>query len=400
MDLATFGIEDLSDEDVALRFSIPTSTLKTMLDKTSVVVSGKDFVPVLMNFCIQAAPSSVRVLTSSLDIAMLVSSKDATVTIPGRAFFPARRLAEIVSSAPDGDLHLEVRGSAAKGLTGRIEARSAVTGARTTWALNLHSGIGYPALPSLGDLQMRQVPRMAFCEALKAVGYAAAGQGSAGAANAALAQVSFEHGQVLACDGSRLARARFVCDTLPEPFTLPIGAVDDVLRLLGHERGDSESTFLMGQTATHIVVQYSSDALVISRSAQDFPDTASFVILPKAAVRISLATSDVLAALKQVKTSLDTEAPLIGMRISSNGVGIYSQDKYGNKSLTELPVKVLVPNDITLMFSYRYLLQLIQKFPDADLILMFDPKLKNKQTVFFVSKDESALSVLPQAVAF
>lgn len=396
MDLNTFGIEDVSDEDVALRFTISSAALKRMLDKTSVVVSGKDFVPILMNFCVQASPSAVRILTSSLDLAMLASSKDVTVPVPGKAFFPVKRLSEIVASAPDGDLSIEARGSATTGMTGRVAATSATTGARTIWALALHSGIGYPALPALGDLRMQQIPRAGFCQALKAVSYAAAGQGGSGVV--ALSMVSFQNGWATAYDGARLARTRFVCEALPEHLQLPIGAVDDVLRLL--DKNESAETFLLGQTDTHIVLHYDNDVLVVAQSAQVFPDVEPFAALPKGLVQAKLPAQTLADALKQVRVSIDLESPLVAISISSNAVVVHTKDKYGNKTLAELPTKVLIPNDTTLLFSYRYLLQLIQKFPDPDFIMSFDAKPKSKHAVFFVSKDETSIAVLPQAVAF
>lgn len=399
MDLNTFGIEDVSDDDVALRFTIPATTLKRMLDKTSVVVSGKDFVPVLMNFCIQASPTAVRILTSSLDLAMLSSAKDVEVAIPGRAFFPVRRLTEIVSSAPAGQLLIEARGSATTGMSARITA-TAESGARTVWALALHSGAGYPNLPALGDLQMRQVPRAEFCDALRAVAYAAADPASSG--NAALAAVQFSGQLTSACDGNRLALVRFSCDGLPEALTLPSGAVDDCLRLLDRPEPAVTETFLLGQTTTHIVMHHGGDALVIAQTSREYPDALTIETseLPRTRATIELERDAVADALRRVKTSIDVESPLVALTVSANGTVVHTKDRYGNTSVAELPGKVLIPNDMTLMFSYRYLLQLVQKFPESEMKMVFDPKLKNKAAAYFISKDESALSVLPQSVSF
>ncbi len=296
-----------------LKITIKKFVLQALLERAITVVPTRDVMPVLKCFQIQADANQLRVVATDLEMTLIASTPLVGVRQPGTAVFPAKKLLEIIRSAEDGgDVLIEVKNTTAVIRIGRA-----------LWTLQLQGGWDYPQLPVITDAELVTVKLDDFSEAIRAVRYAASRDPS----RANLNIIDIQNGRLTACDGSRIQQ--IVINDFPINLRIPIGAVDDLLRLL--KTTDLE-TIQVGQSEHKLIFKFGTDIFIVSKLYAQFPDMESTMLRPALENRYQLDVdrNELTSAIRRVRINADPESSAIALSLEHHKLTITAKDKFGN----------------------------------------------------------------------
>ncbi len=297
----------------AVEFTVRRFVLQQLLDKAATVIPSRDVMPVLKNFQIEVTSGRLRVVATDLELSMISTTELVGVARPGVIVMPARKMLDIVREAEhEAEVHISVANGTA-----------AVTIGRTTWNLRLQSGLDYPPMPEINDGTFTTVDRAAFAAGLQAVRYAACKDAN----RASLMIIDVKDGRMTACDGSRFQQA-----TVPDlPFTcqIPIGAVDDLVKLL---RNQDIDTIRLGHSANHLIFAFGGDVFIVNKLFAPFPNMEELLLRPALENRhpLSVERAPLLTAIKRIRINADPETSAIALALQPGSVTVQARDKFGN----------------------------------------------------------------------
>jgi DNA polymerase-3 subunit beta len=349
--LAAIMAEDVT-EDVTptdqdgITFTIKKFVLQVLLEKAITVVPTRDVMPVLKCFQFQLDPQRLRVVASDLEMSLIASTPMVSVTTPGTAVFPAKKLLEIVKSAEDGDVEVKVKGTTARICIGRA-----------SWTLQLQGGHDYPAMPAITEAAFSAIDRKVFADAIIAVRYAASRDPS----RANLNIIDITDGKLTACDGSRIQQIRI--SDFGINLRIPISAVDDLLRLLKI----TDLEFIdVGQSNDKLIFRFGGDVFIVSKFFAQFPDMEASMLRPALENRQSLDCdrAELVDAIRRVRINADAESSAIALTLDSASVTVAAKDKFGNTAAETIDATFTGPPR-TVMVNHRYLNDMINTYADA-----------------------------------
>jgi DNA polymerase-3 subunit beta len=258
----------------------------------------------------------------------------------GTAVFPARKMLEIVRQADDGIAEIHVKAGTA-----------AITIGRTTWNLKLQGGADYPPMPQFNEGVFTTVDRAAFAAALACVRYAACKDAN----RASLMMIDVRAGKMTACDGARFQQA--TVQTFPFDFRVPIGAVDDLLKLL---RASDLTEISIGQSDNHLIFVVGPDVFCANKLLANFPDMEALLLRPalENKHRLIVDRDQLLHAIKRVRINADTETSAIGLHLAPGTLTVVARDKFSNDASETIDAD-WSGGERTLVVNHAYLAELI-----------------------------------------
>lgn len=312
--------EPAFDTESDLRIQTKKFVLQALFEKSSSVVPSKDIMPVLKNFQIEAKPGQIRVLATDLELSVVSYTEMVQVARPGTAVLPAKKILEILRDAEDEEMVIDIR-----------EGVAYIEAGRTKWTLKLQNGDDYPPLPDIADIELHAIDRGKLLSSIGSVRHAAATETT----RPSLMMIDVADGKMTACDGVRFQQT-LLEENFPLDFQIPVGAVDDLVKLLRMTDLDSIG---IGESDFHLVFKVGQDVFIASKLMAQFPDVEQLLLKP--ALRndavLQLDTDDLKAAVKRVKINSDPETSAIILELSENLVTVKSQDKFGNASSEDVP---------------------------------------------------------------
>jgi len=379
--LASIMAEDTADSTEpqareVLGFTIKKFVLQALLEKAITVVPTRDVMPVLKCFQFQVDAQRLRVVASDLEMSLIAGTPLVSVRAPGTAVFPAKKLLEVVKSAEDADVEINV-----KNTTARIRI------GRASWTLQLPGGYDYPAMPAITEAEFTTISRKLFAEALVAVRYAASRDPS----RANLNIIDIAEGKLTACDGSRIQQIRIA--NFGQHLRIPISAVDDLLRLL---RISELETIDVGQSDDKLIFRFGSDVFIVSKFFAQFPDMEAQMLRPAMENRHALDVdkSELLDALRRVRINADPESSAIKLEIGDD-LTISAKDKFGNQASESLPCTWTGPTR-TVMVNHKYLTDMINTYGDGTCSFRFGDDTKTRRTPIMLRSANGSVGVVQQ----
>lgn len=372
---------DATAPDVTLAFEIKRFVLQQLLEKSATTVPSRDVMPVLKNYWVELDADRIKVVATDLELSMIATTRLVTVTKPGTAVLPAKKLLGIVKAAEEETCHIRVAGTAAT-----------ITIGRASWTLRLASGHDYPAMPDIAESAFTTIDKGDFAAALNAVRYAACRDAN----RSSLTMINIEGGKMTACDGSRFAQA--TVDTIPGTLRIPIGAVDDLVRLL---KLTDLTRISIGESANHIIFRFGLDVFIITKLMAAFPDMEALLLRPAMENRHPLAVDRVrlLAAIKRVRINADTESSAIALGLTFGQLTVSAQDKFGNTAAETIDAEWL-GTDRTLVVNHQFLYDLVAgHVPDTVTFKLGDDTRTRKTPVLVADPDAGTVGVLQQMSA-
>lgn len=330
---------------------IKTFVLAQLVERTARVVPAREHMPVLRHLRFEATTTRLRVAATDSEITMICATELVEVRQPGVAYLPAKAMQEIVRAA---------RGVADDTATLTITGLTAVlTIGAIRWQLSLVSGADWPALADSQTGEHHDTDRAAFLTALRSVKYAAARDG-----RTSLMLVDVRGGRMTASNGVRLQQVGLAAPApLPVDFPLPIGAVDDLCRLL---RDSELDQFSIAVTDHNLIFTVGSDTLIARRLSAPAPDMAAQLLAPALAANtvatFTVARAALADAIRHVRISAEstTAAIVLTLRPDPDAtLTVAASDKRANAATETLPVDFTGNTVRTLVVSHQFLTDLL-----------------------------------------
>lgn len=360
------------NDDVA--FEAKCFVLRALMEKAASVLPTKDIMPVLKNFQLEVSAGMLRVVATDLELSVISSTEMVMTQNPGVAVFPGRKMLEIIREAEDGDVVVRV-----------TEGAAAITVGRTAWDIRLQDGSDYPPLPSVDDLELHEIDRVKFLGALSSVRYAAATD----AVRPSLMMIDVTNGCMRAADGVRFQQVD-LGDQLPLDIQIPIGAVDDLVKLLRSTDLDKVS---IGEGDHHLVFQVGSDVFIANKLVAQFPDIESALLRPSLIANVQELTVDrqeLNDAIKRVRITADSETSAIVLSLSANKLAVKSQDKFGNHAVEEIDGG-WSSADRVLVVNHKFLTDMLGMADVKTCHFFVGPDTKTKRSTLLLKDDENGM---------
>lgn len=282
-------------------------------------------------FKVTVTPERLCVAASDQQVAVFAEMLAVRAKTGGEVFLPARKLKEMLAAAPDGDVTVAVTGAVAR-----------VTAGSASWSLRLPPPKGHIGLPDLSGAEFAETARGPLLTALQTVRHAVGRD----AGQPAFAQVRIEESGGLmhatAVNSSQMARAPV--PGFPFPVSVPLAALDDLVKLLAKSQDDTVSA---AEHGSHLVFRVGTVTLAATRAGKDFPNVEDMFLKPAAGhdqvLRVDRA--DVLKALRRVRINSDASTSAIALIIGGEGgrpsLTVMSKDKDRNGAEEVIPVSGL-----------------------------------------------------------
>lgn len=297
--------------------------LLQLTERAASVVPGKNIYPLLSNFQVAVGEGKIRVAATDMELSVLSESTLVVCRGAGTVLIPARRFLSILREAAEGDVDVRVS-----------KGTAYVTAGQASWELVLQPADDYPPLPEASEITFTTVRREKLLNAITLVKGAASRDGT----NPRLMAVAISRGKVVASSHVRLHRA--MIDDFPLDLQVPIGAVDDLLRLLG---GCAQEEVGIGEEKYVLAFRIGDDVFTAGKLASDYPDQEKRLLTPYLAApgasRLAVDKDELAAAVRRVRITADPETAAIGLRLEPGKLTVVSRDMNSNAAHEEIPAE-------------------------------------------------------------
>lgn len=295
--------------------------LLQLTERAAAVVPGKNIYPLLSNFQVMIGDGTVRVAATDMELSVLSSTSLVVTTGTGTVLLPAKRFLQILREADEGDVSVQVSKGTAH-----------VTAGHAAWDLVLQPADDYPPLPAAQDIQFATVNRAKFLGSISLVKNAASRDGT----NPRLMAIAILQGKVIAASHMRLHKATI--ENFPVDIQVPVGAVDDLARLLGDCQQEEIG---IGEEKYVLAFRIGDDIFMAGKLSSDYPDMEQRLLrqpMLSNKHQLTLDKNDLAAAIRRVRITADPETAAIGLRLAAGSARVISQDKNHNSAVEEIPV--------------------------------------------------------------
>ena len=250
----------------------------------------RDVMPVLKCFQFNVDPQRLRVIASDMEMTLIATTPMVSVTWPGVAVFPARKLLDIVKSAEDADVTIHVTAPPPASSSAAPHGHCNSPAATTTRRMPAITEAEFTRRP--GSLHRRDP---APCATPPAATPAAPTSTSSTSPTANSPPAT----------ASRIQQIRFA--EFPISLRIPIIAVDDLLRLLKISELD---TIYVGQSENKLIFRFGPDVFIVSKFFAQFPDMEAPCCAPpwRTGTASTSTRADLLAAIRRVRINADAES--------------------------------------------------------------------------------------------
>jgi DNA polymerase-3 subunit beta len=365
-------------------FEINREVLLSLLEKAIGVVPTRDMVPVLTNFQFQVSENELRVVASSLEMAIVVSTSQVECKVAGVEVFPARTLLTIVKEADSGStVFIEVTPVGAVIVAGGFSAE-----------IRLNSGSDFPGMDKLHLVEFHEIERVPFVEAVSAVKYALPGKDFSG--QDSLRMISIKGGKFTACDGSRFQQVRI------DGFRLQMQlATDRLSNLLKVLTSTDQETIEIGECKHKLIFRLGNVVFYMNKLEDPYPNVEQLWLRPALSndQEFVVNRQELITAIKQVRVAADT-GNAIGLKIDETSVEIITKDLNDNTAKTTIPCK-WVGKPKVIVLNYMHLAEMLKAYkkPECRFLLGEDTRTY-KAPLLLKDDDTQAIATVPQMMAY
>jgi DNA polymerase-3 subunit beta len=299
--------------------------------------------PILGTLLLKAAGSGLRLAATDLEIG-LETNCEADVAEPGAIALPARLLAEIVASLPEGQTQIESSGTGA-----------AITAGTTRFDLAGMPAADFPVLPEPpGDSGIR-LDGATMLGLIRSTAFAVSTDETRPFLTGALLTIDGHTVRMVATDGGRLAlRSAELEAPAPTVFAgiVPRRALGEALRIL-----PGEDNVRLSWTDTVVFLQASTTRLSARLLAGTFPSYQGVLDQVRApALTLSAAREPLAAALRRVSITSDQGSNnMVTLAVNGTALTLSAKAPSVGSAIEELAVEA-AGNPINTAFNARFLL--------------------------------------------
>jgi DNA polymerase III subunit beta len=253
-----------------MKFTTTREALLRPLQLVTGVVERRQTLPVLANLLVVAEDGALSLTGTDLEVELVSVDRNVDIQEPGATTIPARKLADIWRSLPEGaEVSVQVEGD-----------RAIVRSGRSRFTLATLPAAEFPKVDGgAGDLEV-ELSQQALRQLLDQVAFSMAQQDVRYFLNGMLLEVTREHTRTVATDGHRLAMCTLdgvSSDVDRVQAIVPRKGVLELGRLL--DDGDDSVTLHIG--SNHLRVALGSFTMTSKLVDGKFPDYEK--VVPKRA---------------------------------------------------------------------------------------------------------------------
>lgn len=389
-------VPEILPVDARLSIRAPVDRLRVLFSRcASVAVSAveREVIAGTSNVLLEAVQASgrtasfIRATATDGEKTVSVVADGANVAMSGSVLLPAARVNEILKMAPGETVKIEVIGT-----------QATIRSHRVLWTIQVAPGDALSAYLDTSGVQTAPVEVKSFTGALSAARKAA----SNSTAREALMQIQLRNGSFTACDGGRVHRA--TAQGLDETLdvTIPIGAVDEILKAA--KASDVEYAEF-GYDDNHVVFETNAGRIVAQRMLVDFPASVENLLMGPAFTNtnvLRVSRQELIDTVKRVRINAnpDSAAITLGLVPSRGGdwdLSVRARDAARNSSQETIECvwrgSDKVP-EITL--NHHYLVDLLEVYPSDEVYFKVGEDTKTTKTPLLIEDTEMGFTGIVQ----
>jgi DNA polymerase-3 subunit beta len=372
---------EIAPAEVRFRVEGTKTAFEGLFDKAISAIPSKDLLPVLKNFRVEAQQPVLRVVSTDLELSVLASTSALTVLQDGIIVLPAKKMMEILQQCPQGHMSIEVTGDSA---TIQHTADGKNNNSATEWRLRLQRGDDFPKLPDVQNVELHEIDKVKFINALNGVRYAAA----TSSVRPSLQMIDITNGKVTACDGVRLQQV-FLGSDFPMNLQVPINAVDDLTTLLKLTE-ESLHTIKIGETENHLVFEVQNDTYLLNKLVVAFAPVEALLLTPAMMNKdkFTVERADLLAAVKRVRITADEDISAVSLELNDDELSVSAQDALGNTSHERVPI--VYKGSRQLILNHKYLAEMLMMYVGSTCSFYLGTDTKTKKSAILLKDDETS----------
>lgn len=378
-------VPEILPVDARLSIKASVSVLQGLFARAAAVAPTKEVILGTTHSLLEAVQTSanevahLRITASDGAQTVSVAVDNVTVLMAGRVLVPAKRIHDILKLAPSDTAKIEVIGTAAVVRSGRAQ-----------WTVQTPVGDSLSTLLDVSSIPLQPVAVGPFVNALSVARAAASAQ----SAWLGLNQLQIRNGTVTGCDGGRLHRASLEgLDTSTE-VTIPIYAVDELLKALGATQA---SHFEMGFDDSHLVFRIDQDEIVAQRLLAEFPAIENLLLGPAFANTNSLTVNrqELFDVVRRVRINADPDTSAVHLLLvpgkkDAEGQIVWSlavrcKDRTGNASQEVIECQWVGPGKPrALVVNHHYLSDFLAAYSGEEIVFKIGENSKMQPSPLYV----------------
>lgn len=364
-----------------MKFTTNREALLRPLQLVTGVVERRQTLPVLANLLVVARNGELSLTGTDLEVELVALDRGVTIEDEGQTTIPARKLADIWRSLPEGaEVTVQVEGD-----------RAIVRSGRSRFALATLPAADFPKVESgPGDLEL-ELPQNQLRRLLDQVSFSMAQQDVRYFLNGMLLEVAPDHTRSVATDGHRLAMctlANGVAGADRVQAIVPRKGVLEMGRLLD----DSDEPVTLHIGANHLRVALGPFTLTTKLVDGKFPDYEK--VVPRRTERTMTGDRD---ALKQAfaRASILSNEKYRGIRLILDGEQMTIQANNPEQEEAEEMVAVEYHGDrLEIGFNVSYLQDVLNVL-DTDQVHLSVADANSSALIEGVGNEEALYVVMP-----
>jgi DNA polymerase III sliding clamp (beta) subunit (PCNA family) len=372
-------IPEILPVDARLSVRGPAATFQRLLERAVSVAPLKEVIFGTSYTLIEAFQNSksraayIRMTATDGDTSISVVADGVVVNMAGSVLVPGKKMLEIIKSAPDDVVRVEVLGNTATVRSGRAQ-----------WSVETPLGDQLPPIPTPTGMKLQSAPVAPLMRALLVARFAIPTSG-----RAALMQLDVHNGYITGADGGRLHRQYAM--GLPEDLemTIPTAVVDELIKQL---KNTAEEYVEIGVNDMHLFFQTGEDTLIGKRLLLPFPDLEKQILGPvfSNTYELTVNIEDLTSIVKRVRVNADPDYAAIFLSLQPGpkdfadqiiwSLIVKARDMKGNTAQESMEVKWVGPDKgRELCLNHKYLTDFLKVY-----------KADGKEAVFKIGDDSKS----------
>ncbi|MDP3273762.1 MAG: DNA polymerase III subunit beta [Deltaproteobacteria bacterium] len=352
-----------------MEFVVSKREFMKALGRVQSVADKRSAMPVLTNMLIASEGSSSLRLAATDLLISITSHTAAEVRKGGSVALPARSLYEMVKNLPEGEVHVTIAPN--------YSAR--VSGGRRRYDLVGMPGEDFPALPSPGQTELRDIPADALSELVGYTSFSMSTDDTRPHLAGALFEADANILRMVTTDGHRLSKAekQMTEQGAKLSILIPQKGINEIKRLLDEIKSEKSPDGLgvvsLGRAGSNLFVKRDETVVAVKLIDATFPPYAQ--VIPAASERKARVNrAEMLSAMRAVSVVASDRSSGVKLQFSRSKLIISSENPDLGAGTDEMAIE-LTGSDLTVGFNSKYVMDVLSALSCEDVIVELSGEL-------------------------
>ncbi len=342
-----------------MKLTISKDQLISGLQAVQNVVSSRTTLPILSNVLLRAEGDRLEFTATDLDVT-IASSVGATVTKPGAATVPVKKLFGIVRELAAGEIDLEVDDKNV----------CSVRAGASFYKIHGLAADEFPPLPKFKDDKKVTLPQDKIKGMMKKTSFAISTDESRYVLNGIFLSLKDHKLTMVATDGRRLALVDEevdIADNSQGEFIVPAKAVNELNRLL-LDKGEVEIRYTENQASFTLKDDKGSSILIITKLIEGNYPNYRQVIPNVVTERISLSREEFVHALRRAEIMTSEKSNSVKLTFGKNNLAITANSPEVGEARESLAINYK-GKEMAIAFNPKYMIDPLNALTDDEVFI-------------------------------